>query len=109
MARESQAEMKLTGLTHEPQSRIKEWLQVIFAVILLAWLATTLVVLVFKRDPYSSFRSCIQKYEGAASARDTLRVDAEFPVGTVTPASNTCGMLRRDGTLARYEASVENR
>lgn len=81
----------------------------IFGVLLLAWFAVTLIMLILKGDPYASFRSCIQKYEDALSARDTVRVDAEFPAGSVSPSGDTCGMLRRNGTLARYEASIDNR
>ncbi|MBB4637636.1 hypothetical protein [Longimicrobium terrae] len=50
-----------------------------------------------------SSRFCRFQYQGARTARDTAAAD-----GTLVsrrPYEETCGMLRRDGTLARYEAS----
>lgn len=45
---------------------------------------------------------CIAEYESARTAADTARVDA-FTLSEDTKAL-TCGLMRRNGALARYEA-----
>lgn len=52
---------------------------------------------------------CKHAYEQARSAADTAAVDA-YPTGATRPGTmSTCGLWRRDGTLARHEASLQNR
>lgn len=46
---------------------------------------------------------CRFQYQGARSARDTAAADGMLV--SRKPSDVTCGMLPRNGTLARYEAS----
>ncbi|MBB4637637.1 hypothetical protein [Longimicrobium terrae] len=55
----------------------------------------------------TSPKLCIAEYESARTAADTARIDA-FTLSEDTNAL-TCGLMRRNGTLARYEASHPDR
>jgi hypothetical protein len=52
--------------------------------------------------------NCRFAYGQARSVADTAAVDYKL-AGGKRPDRLTCGMLRRDGTLARYEAWAANR
>ncbi|MBB4637639.1 hypothetical protein FHS01_003697 [Longimicrobium terrae] len=95
--------MRLAGLLPRNQPWIGPALLGIFGVLLMAWYGSTLILIVMN-GPHGAARSCLEKYAGARSAADTAAVDAEYPAGA-RPADDKCGLLRRNGTVSRYEAS----
>lgn len=54
--------------------------------------------------PDAQILACRVAYESARTAADTAKVDESY-IGTKQPHRGTCGLLRRNGSLARYEAS----